>query len=45
MIGIITIGGDEFIAGIKGRNDIEVIEVTNENRDELPDSVLRKISG
>lgn len=45
VIGTITLGGDDFIAGIKNREDIEIIEVTMGNRDSLPDLILRKISG
>jgi nucleoside-triphosphatase len=43
VIGTITFGGDEFIQGIKKRADTEIIEVTPENRDSLPDMILRKI--
>jgi nucleoside-triphosphatase len=44
VIGTITFGGDEFILGIKTRGDIEIHEVTPENRDLLPEVILRKIS-
>jgi nucleoside-triphosphatase THEP1 len=44
VVGTITFGGDEFILGIKKRGDMEIIEVTPENRDLLPDVILRKIS-
>jgi len=44
VVGTITFGGDEFIQRIKNRDDIEIIEVTPENRDALPDIILRKIS-
>jgi nucleoside-triphosphatase len=43
VIGTITFGGDDFIQGIKRREDIEIHEVTAENRDSLPDMILRKI--
>jgi nucleoside-triphosphatase len=43
-IGTITFGGDEFIRRIKERDDIEIIEVTPDNRDALPDLILDKIS-
>jgi nucleoside-triphosphatase len=43
VVGTITFGGDEFISGIKARPDIEVIEVTPETRDALPDLLLEKI--
>lgn len=44
VVGTITYGGDEFIMSIKNREDIEILEVTSENRDSLPDVVLEKIS-
>jgi nucleoside-triphosphatase len=44
VIGTITFGGDEFIKGIKNRDDIEILEVTAENRDALPGVILDKIS-
>ncbi|MBM4055375.1 MAG: AAA family ATPase [Planctomycetes bacterium] len=43
VIGTITFGGDEFIQEIKKRNDIEIIEVTMENRDSLPEIIVQKI--
>jgi nucleoside-triphosphatase len=45
VLGTITFGGDDFIVGVKKRGDIEMHEVTPENRDSLPDLVLKKISG
>lgn len=45
VVGTITFGGDEFILGIKNRGDIEIHEVTADNRDLLPALILRKISG
>jgi len=44
VIGTITFGGSDFILGIKNRKDIEIIEVTSENRDALPDMILKIIS-
>jgi nucleoside-triphosphatase THEP1 len=44
VVGTITFGGDEFILGIKARPDSEILEVTAENRDALPELVLEKIS-
>jgi nucleoside-triphosphatase len=44
VIGTITFGGDDFIQAIKNRPDIEIYEVTQENRDSLPEMVLSKIS-
>ncbi len=45
VIGTITLGGDDFISAVKNREDLEIIEVGPENRDELPELMLRKISG
>lgn len=44
VIGTITFGGDEFILGIKRRDDTEIHEVNPENRDMLPEMISRKIS-
>lgn len=44
VIGTITLGGDDFIAGIKNRKDLELHEVTSENRDFLPELILRMIA-
>ena len=44
VVGTITFGGDDFILGIKEREDIEVHEVTPGNRDVLPDMIMKKVS-
>jgi nucleoside-triphosphatase len=44
VVGTITFGGDDFILGIKKRGDMEILEVTPENRDMMPGSILRKIA-
>jgi nucleoside-triphosphatase len=44
VVGTITLGGDDFIQEIKNREDIEINEVTPDNRDSLPDLILRKIA-
>ena len=44
VIGTITLGGDAFILEIKKREDMEINEVTEDNRDLLPDLILRQIS-
>jgi nucleoside-triphosphatase len=44
VIGTITLGGDDFITRIKGRNDIEIHEVTEESRDALPDLILERVT-
>ena len=45
VIGTITFGGDQFIVDIKNRADMEIIEVTPDNRDALPAVLLQKVSG
>ncbi len=44
VIGTITLGGDDFIRKIKEKKDIEINEVTVNNRNLLPSIILRKIS-
>ncbi len=44
VIGTITLGGDIFIHDLKKREDIEIYEVTESNRDLLPDLILKKAS-
>ncbi len=44
VVGTITFGGDDFILKVKARKDIEIHEVTPENRDLLPELILKKIS-
>jgi len=44
VIGTITLGGDDFITCIKSRGDIEIHEVTEENRDSLPAFILEHVS-
>ena len=43
VLGTITLGGNEFIKAVKLRDDLELIEVTLDNRDELPDLLIEKI--
>ncbi len=43
VIGTITLGGDTFIHKTKKREDLEIHEVTESNRDLLPDLILKKI--
>ncbi len=43
VIGTITLGGGEFVLGIKKRDDIKIIEVTPDNRDALPEVILKMI--
>lgn len=44
VVGTITFGGDDFILDVKEREDIEIHEVTLDNRDLLPELILKKIS-
>jgi len=44
VIGTITFGGNDFILEIKQREDIEIVEVTQENRDFLPKMILNRVS-
>lgn len=43
VIGTITLGGSDFILEVKKRSDIEIMEVTPENRDFLPEMILAKV--
>lgn len=43
VLGTITLGGTEFIHAVKHREDILILEVTPENRDQLPQIILEKI--
>lgn len=43
VIGTITFGGGEFIQQVKKRGDIEITEVTSENRDKLPAKIITTI--
>lgn len=45
VIGTITLGGSDFILEVKERSDIEIIEVTPENRDILPELIVKKLAG
>jgi len=44
VVGTVTLGGDDFILQIKGRNDMEITEVSLSNRDTLPQLILHKIT-
>jgi nucleoside-triphosphatase len=43
VLGTIAFGVDDFILGVKNREDMEILEVTPGNRDHLPDLILEKI--
>ena len=43
VVGTITLGGSDFILEVKQRKDIEIIEVTSENRDLLPEIIAKKL--
>lgn len=44
VIGTIALGGDNFIFEVKGRPDMEIIKVEEDNRNFLPSLILEKIS-
>ncbi|MGA8165210.1 MAG: nucleoside-triphosphatase [Waddliaceae bacterium] len=44
VIGTITFGGGGFILQVKERDDLEIIEVTPDNREDLPEILLHKIA-
>lgn len=44
VIGTITLGGDTFIHKLKNREDLEIYEVTESNRDLLPSLILKQVS-
>ena len=44
VVGTITLGGTDFIHQIKQRTDIDLIEVTEENRNTLTDIILEKLT-
>lgn len=43
LLGTVAKRGKGFLDQIKGRNDIELIEVTKENRDQLPSTIIERI--
>ena len=43
VVGTITFGGDDFIREVKKREDMEINEVTEDNRDLLPNVILTQI--
>ena len=43
VIGTITFGGTDFISEVKARPDVEIIEVTDQNRDGLPKEILEMV--
>lgn len=43
VIGTITYGGTGFIQDVKNRDDVEIVEVTLENRDDLPHDIFKII--
>ena len=45
VLGTIAFGGDAFILNIKEREDLEIHEVTPDNRNSLPDIMIKKITG
>ena len=45
LLATIAKKGKGFIEQLKGRNDIELIEVTRENRDHLAEEIARRVKG
>ena len=45
LLATIAKKGKGFIEQLKGRNDIELIEVTRENRDHLAGEIVRRVKG
>ncbi len=43
VVGTVTLGGHGFIREVKERSDIEIIEVTPQNRDALPVTVVEMV--
>jgi nucleoside-triphosphatase len=43
LLGTIAKKGNGFLARIKGRKDVELIEITPRNRDQLPEKIQRAI--
>ena len=43
LLGTVAKKGKGFLDQIKDRNDIELIEVTKENRDQLPATIVERI--
>lgn len=43
VVGTITLGGSDFIQEVKMREDIEIIEVTPENRNALPQYIVERV--
>jgi nucleoside-triphosphatase len=43
VLATIAAQGGGFIAGVKARPDVEIVEVTAANRDRLPDELVRRI--
>lgn len=43
VVGTITLGGTDFIQEVKMRDDIEILEVTAENRDTLPALIIQRV--
>ena len=45
VVGTIALGGGDFIQDVKKREDVEILEVTLDNRNALPGLILKKIEG
>ncbi len=49
LLATVAVRGKGFLDQVKGRNDVELVEVTKENRDLLPETmtvkIIRKLKG
>ena len=45
LVATVALRGSGFIAEVKVRVDVELWEVTKENRDEMPDQIVRWVTG
>jgi nucleoside-triphosphatase THEP1 len=43
VLATVALRGKGFLDQIKGRNDVDLIEVTKENRDSLPETTAHRI--
>ncbi len=44
LVATVALRGSGFIAEVRNRVDVELWDATKENRDELPDQILRWLS-
>lgn len=44
VVGTITLGGTDFILEVKQRSDVEIVEVTLDNRELLPEILAKRVN-